>query len=168
MPNARIVFCGMCKATSPSLAETYYEQPGDKFWTTLHKVGLTPAVCKPVAYRQLMLFGLGLADLKEEKAGLDHSAKFHENYIRKFTDDLITHAPFIVAFNGKKAASLYFSIPTKKLSYGLQTFSIGNSKVFILPSTANSASKFWNLTPWQDIALLAKQRPKSIPLKHAK
>ena len=42
-PGLRIVFCGTALGAASARAGAYYAGPGNKFWPTLHEVGLTPA-----------------------------------------------------------------------------------------------------------------------------
>jgi TDG/mug DNA glycosylase family protein len=64
--------------------------------------------------------------------------------------------PSIIAFNGKKAASIYFDCGTRNIDYGRQTTRRDggnlNSTVFVLPSTSGSAKKYWDLKHWRTVA----------------
>ena len=41
-PGLRAVFCGTAAGTKSAIAGAYYAGPGNKFWPTLHAIGLTP------------------------------------------------------------------------------------------------------------------------------
>jgi double-stranded uracil-DNA glycosylase len=64
--------------------------------------------------------------------------------------------PTMIAFNGKKAASIYFDCDTRDIDYGRQTRTRDgaslNSIVFVLPSTSGSAKKYWDPQYWRTIA----------------
>ena len=46
-PGMRVVFCGTAPGTASARAGAYYAGPGNRFWATLHEVGLTPILLAP-------------------------------------------------------------------------------------------------------------------------
>jgi TDG/mug DNA glycosylase family protein len=63
-----------------------------------------------------------------------------------------TIQPRAFAFNGKKAGSAFYGIPTGQLSYGRQPECIGETAFYVLPSTAAAASGYWSVEPWRALA----------------
>jgi TDG/mug DNA glycosylase family protein len=61
-------------------------------------------------------------------------------------------APQALAFNGKKAASVYLARPTKLIGYGRQAERIGETALYVLPSTSGAASGVWSIEPWRSLA----------------
>jgi TDG/mug DNA glycosylase family protein len=51
-PNLRLVFCGTAPSKASAAAKAYYAKPGNKFWPTLHQVGITPRRFTPNEYPQ--------------------------------------------------------------------------------------------------------------------
>ena len=41
-PGLKLVFCGTAAGRQSALQQAYYAHGQNKFWTTLHKTGLTP------------------------------------------------------------------------------------------------------------------------------
>jgi double-stranded uracil-DNA glycosylase len=57
-----------------------------------------------------------------------------------------------LAFNGKKAASIYFDRPAGQISYGRQDEQLGPTMIYVMPSTSGAASGVWSITPWSKLA----------------
>ena len=68
------------------------------------------------------------------------------NFIAK---DLLSkkYKPRIVCFNGKSSAKVYLN--KKKIDYEIQNEKIGESRVFVAPSTSGAASGFWDINKWK-------------------
>jgi TDG/mug DNA glycosylase family protein len=60
--------------------------------------------------------------------------------------------PGALAFNGKLAASVFYAVPTGNLTYGRQSDAIGQTAVYVLPSTSASAARHWSVRPWEAMA----------------
>lgn len=52
-PCLDIIFCGTAAGKASAQRKAYYAGPGNAFWPTLHKVGLTPHQLKPEEFRSL-------------------------------------------------------------------------------------------------------------------
>ena len=59
--------------------------------------------------------------------------------------------PKYLCFNGKRSAQEYLG---KKVDYGLQDESIGDTKIFVAPSTSGAANRFWDIKVWRKLARL--------------
>ena len=70
-PGLRVVFCGYAPGTASARAGAYYAGPGNRFWLTLHEVGLTPLLLLPAEFARLPEFGLGLTDASKTASGSD-------------------------------------------------------------------------------------------------
>lgn len=63
-----------------------------------------------------------------------------------------SHAPAVIAFNGKRAAQAALGAQASAMSYGRQEAPLLGATVFVLPSTSGAASGFWSPIPWHDLA----------------
>ena len=63
VPGMRVVFCGTAPGTASARAGAYYAGAGNRFWTALHEVGLTPVLLRPTEFARLADFDLGLTDI---------------------------------------------------------------------------------------------------------
>src|SRR5574340_254498 len=70
-PGLRIVFCGTAAGTVSAARGAYYAHPQNRFWPTLHAVGLTPRLMRPEEYPELPRWGLGLTDIAKHVSGMD-------------------------------------------------------------------------------------------------
>jgi double-stranded uracil-DNA glycosylase len=62
------------------------------------------------------------------------------------------HRPKIIAFTSKKAASLFYQGPTRRVALGRQPSVNGFPEIFVLSSPSGAASGRWTLQPWRDLA----------------
>jgi len=58
-----VAFCGTAAGTKSAQAGAYYAGPGNAFWATLHRIGLTPRELRPTEYAELLDYGAGLTDI---------------------------------------------------------------------------------------------------------
>jgi double-stranded uracil-DNA glycosylase len=133
-----------------------YAGRGDKFWATISLIRLTPDLLIPLNYEKLSEHGIGLTDLAKRASGVDAKLSSDDFDLPRFRAELTEIRPRVLAFNGKKAASVFYEKPTKKLQYGRQAQPVGETVVWILPSTSGSASGYWSETPWRELARFLK------------
>jgi TDG/mug DNA glycosylase family protein len=87
--------------------------------------------------------------------------------IEGFAEKMRSHAPAVIAFNGKRAAQAALAVSagdmtSREMAYGRQQRRFGDATVFVLPSTSGAASGFWSLAPWRDLAAFLKpEAPRS-------
>src|SRR5215469_14423559 len=67
-----LVFCGTAAGRQSAQQKAYYAHKQNKFWWTLHEVGLTPTLFAPKDYRELWQLGIGLTDIAKYAYGMDH------------------------------------------------------------------------------------------------
>jgi len=154
-PKLRLVFCGTAPSRASAAAKAYYARPGNKFWPTLHAVGITPRRFAPAEYRQLLALGIGLTDLCKVHSGTDAELPDDAFDLAAFRRKMTRHVPGVIAFTSKNAAQAALGT---KVEYGLQDALIGSSRLFVLPSPSGLATRFFELTPWRDLATLIEPR----------
>ena len=71
-PGLQLVFVGTAAGRYSAEVGAYYAHPGNRFWRTLHEVGLTPRLYRPEEYRSLLDLGIGFTDVAKRAAGMDH------------------------------------------------------------------------------------------------
>lgn len=149
-PGLSVVFCGTAAGAVSARKKAYYAGPGNRFWKTLHEIGLTPRRLEPHEFASVLDFGIGLTDVAKTVSGSDSELPRHafdsaglERKIRQF-------CPRTLAFNGKRSAREFLGV--KKVSYGRQTTGVGRTVVFLLPSTSGAARKHWEISYWKELA----------------
>ena len=158
--NLQVVFCGTAVGRVSAQIGAYYAGPGNKFWPTLYKIGLTPRLLKPQDYLSIRQYGLGLTDIAKEVSGADSILTPTDFDAVGLRTKILDYHPLNFAFNGKRAASEFYKTPTNKLLYGIQNASLGNTTMWILPSTSGAANGAWNESWWQTFADHLRQETK--------
>ena len=149
-PELRLVICGTAAGTRSAQVGAYYAGPGNKFWRTIHAIGLTPNLVAPPDWHSLEAFGIGFTDLVKRHSGMDRElppGSFDAGRVRKLIEK---HQPAALAFNGKTAAKAFFS--RSQIDYGRQDDVIGRTSIWVLPSTSGAASGAWSAEPWHALA----------------
>jgi TDG/mug DNA glycosylase family protein len=151
-PDLRVVFCGYAPGTASARAGAYYAGPGNRFWVTLHEIGLTPLLLRPAEFARLPEFGLGLTDVSKTASGSDREVGRRGVDPARLVAAVATASPAHLAFNGKNAARAALDRP---VDYGPQPERIGDATIWVLPSTSGAARGFWDIGPWRDLARAA-------------
>jgi len=152
--NLKVVFCGTAAGDMSAQRKEYYANPTNKFWKTLKNIGLTPRQLNPSEFNSLIQHGIGLTDLAKEASGSDSSISSSEYSRYKFEEKIKKYKPKVIVFNGKKAAKVYLN--RDFVPYGKQNLSIGESIMFILPSTSGAAGGSWDESYWHELAAFIK------------
>ena len=150
----RIVFCGSAAGAVSARVGAYYAGPGNRFWPTLHRVGLTPRLLAPAEFRSVLRYGIGLTDLCKTESGADADLSRQADDAAALTAKMAQHRPAILAFNGKRAARVFLGAET--LDYGEHVRRIGGTAIHVLPSTSGAARRWWDETFWRRVADAAR------------
>jgi double-stranded uracil-DNA glycosylase len=148
----RLVFVGTAASTESARVGHYYAHPGNRFWRTLHEVGITSRRHQPNEFGALLDLGIGFTDLSKSGAGMDHQIARQSFDLAGFKAKIRTYQPRTIAFTSKKAASLFYGKPTSALSLGRQPSMNSMPDIFVLSSPSGAASGNWTLQPWQELA----------------
>ena len=157
-PHLRLVFVGTAAGQRSADLGHYYAGPGNRFWRTLHEVGITPRRYAPHEFPELLKLGIGFTDVCKTGAGMDHEALKFPVDIGAFRDKMLRYRPNTIAFTSKKAASLFYGRPTKAVALGRQPADGDFPVVFVLASPSGAATRYWSVQPWQELAELVRGR----------
>lgn len=148
-----VVFCGTAKGKASATKGFYYAGPGNKFYAVLYQAGFTPTKLLPTDCYDTNNYGIGLTDLVHTESGNDNQISKESYEIALFIEKMRQYKPKYIAFTSKAAASFAFGYKgvTSIIEYGLQKHIIGESKVFVLPSTSGSARAYWNDKYWNEL-----------------
>ena len=97
----KLVFCGTAPSAASAQAKAYYAKPGNRFWSTLHRVGLTPVQLAPQQYPRLLDYNIGLTDLCKTISGNDDELPEGALDNDALTHKIKTYQPALVAFTSK-------------------------------------------------------------------
>lgn len=148
----RLVFCGTAPSRVSAARRAYYANPGNRFWRTLHEVGLTPRRFAPSEYPDLLALGIGLTDLNKREWGNDDELTPAGFDLAGFEAKMTDCAPRAIAFTSKTAASLFLGRDTGAIAYGRQKTELARSALFVLPSTSGQAVRYFDIAPWRALA----------------
>ena len=130
--------------------KAYYAGVANKFWKALFDSGLTRYQLSPRDFEQLPDYEIGLTDLIKDKAGNDYEVSATLDDIQKLNEKIQYYQPMVLAFVGKKAAKMV--LRQTSVEYGMQRQMIGQTKIFVLPSTATTESIFFKMSYWEELA----------------
>lgn len=148
-PGLRAVFCGTALGAASARVRAPYAGPGNKFWPTLHLVGLTQRRLRPAEFGELQRWGLGLTDLCKTRAGSDAEIGTGGFDVPRLGAAMERYRPRWLAFNGKRSAQIALG---HRVDYGPQESPFGCVTVYVLPSTSGAASGYWDVDWWRRFA----------------
>ena len=154
-PGLRVVFCGTAAGTISALRGCYYAHPQNKFWRTLHAVGLTPRRLNPAEYAMLPGWGLGLTDIAKSVSGMDKqlpAGALGREPCRAMSEKIAAIRPDILAFTSLTAGRRYLG---RDAGFGEQPETIGATRIWLLPSPSPTANWNWRESWWRELAAFA-------------
>ncbi|HET7574100.1 MAG TPA: redoxin family protein [Solirubrobacterales bacterium] len=161
-PGLSAVFCGNAAGTVAARVGAPYAGPGNRFWITLHEVGLTPVLLAPTEFRRLPEFGLGVTGVCKTRFGSDAEVGLEAHDPERFRAAIARVAPRHLAFVGKRAAEAVLGAP---VTYGPQAQEVDGAHTWVLPSTSGRARRFWDIRPWRELArVIAEERDGAVEL----
>ena len=154
--DLKLVFVGTAAGQRSADVGHYYAHPGNRFWRTIHEIGITPRRYQPHEFPSLLDLGIGFTDMCKTGAGMDHTALNFPIDVPAFRKKMQQYRPKTIAFTSKKAASLFYGRPTKAIALGRQPldpdFPRDFPGVFVLASPSGAASGHWSVQPWRELS----------------
>jgi TDG/mug DNA glycosylase family protein len=151
-PGLKLVFCGTAAGRRSALSGAYYAHGQNKFWITLHRVGLTPHLFVPQEYEKLWELGIGLTDIAKHVYGMDHQLPkdaLGPEAVAALKARILKAKPHILAFTSLNGGR---KVMGARAVAGEQIERLGDTRVFILPSPSPLAANHWDIKPWRDLA----------------
>ncbi|HEX4634902.1 MAG TPA: mismatch-specific DNA-glycosylase [Rhizomicrobium sp.] len=156
-PGLKLVFCGTAAGRQSALQQAYYAHGQNKFWTTLHRIGLTPSLLAPKDYEKLWELGIGLTDIAKHVYGMDHQLPGNAlgpEAVAALKARIRKAQPRILAFTSLNGGRKVMGAAAMA---GEQSEKLGETRVFILPSPSPLADNHWDIGPWRALARAVKQ-----------
>ena len=149
--SLRVVLCGTAASTVSAAAGAYYANKQNKFWSILYETRLTPELLQPHQFRELLRYRIGLTDLVKTHAGMDHQIPLSklDDPRARLRASMAAFRPTFLAFTSKTAGQKFFG---GQRDYGAQTELIGDTRIWILPSTSGAANGSWRPEIWHQFA----------------
>ncbi len=134
----------------------YFANPRNRFWTALNASGLLPEHLSPSQHAQEKIFRqyrIGFTDVVKRHSATGKSLKAadYRKWAPVLEKKIKRYAPGICWFHGKMAAKNFFKYTGHsdiQVTWGMQTFRISESVVFVSPnpSPANAAYSLQAIT----------------------
>lgn len=139
------MFCGINPGRASAAAGAHFAGSRNDFWRLLQEAGFTPRVYRPEEQFVLAKLGIGLTNAaKRTTRGSSELRKADfAGAAERLAEIARTLRPRAIAFVGKEA---YRGIFGERAEHGLQERRLGETALFVLPSTspANAA------VPWEE------------------
>jgi TDG/mug DNA glycosylase family protein len=145
--DLKVVFCGSAAGRRSAEVGAYYAGPGNRFWALLYRLDLTPRLLRPEEFRHVLAWGIGLTDLAKEVSGSDALLPKGSDQPEALRRRILAAKPQVLAFNGKRPGRAFLG---RQADYGLQVETIGQTRIFVLPSTSRANAHF-NDAAWLDL-----------------
>ncbi len=135
-PNLKVLFCGINPGLYTAAIGHHFGRPGNRFWPALYAAGFTPRLFSPCEDHKLLKIGYGITNIVARATNAAADLETDEFKIGKteLVNKVKKYCPKWVAFIGIGAYRTGFS--KHKAAIGLQPEMIGESKVWVLPSTS--------------------------------
>ena len=144
-PGVRVVFCGINPGRASAAAGAPFANPRNDFWRLLHAAGFTPRLLEPQEAAELVRYGIGLTNAarRTTRGSGDLRKADFADAAERLDEIARSLSPAAMGFVGKIAYTGPFG---GHVEYGLQETSLGETALFVLPSTspANAA------VPWEE------------------
>jgi TDG/mug DNA glycosylase family protein len=152
-----VVFCGTAAGRVSAQKGHYYANPGNRFWSILAEVGLTPRRLAPDDDRLVNGYGLGLTDLAKTVYGQDCDIPHEAWDIAGLFDRLKAVTPRVLAFTSLTAARL--ALQDKTLGCGPlpPVAALPKTTLWALPSPSGLARSHFSAEPWKELAIWVRE-----------
>ncbi|MGI8679828.1 MAG: mismatch-specific DNA-glycosylase [Jatrophihabitans sp.] len=137
-PGLRVVIAGTIAVWHRAEREHYYASAGNKFWTLLHRSGLTAVELYPADDVSVLRYGVGLTDLVRIEPAVRGEPPVFD--LDGFVARLHAVHPPAVAFVSKTAASSYARAAGQRLprGYGALSWTVAAIPAFVLPGPSGA------------------------------
>ena len=160
-PGLRIVFCGINPGRVSAAARAHFASPRNDFWRLLHAARLTSRLYEPAEQLELLREGIGVTNAAYRTTPGSGDLRRGDfagaaERLERIAGEL---RPGWIAFVGKEAYRGAFG---KRPALGVQERALGDTRLFVLPSTspANAAVPWSERLRWFDeLAGRASQHP---------
>lgn len=151
--SLNVIFCGSRPGDKSAKEKAYYAHPGNKFWPILFEIGLLPRRFAPTEFKLVHDYGIGLTDLCKDSHGQDKGWKATPDDVKRLHQQILEWKPKVLAFTSKTSAQYFLG---KKIEYGRQDESVGDTVIFALPSTSGANSARWDKSYWHQLGRYIK------------
>jgi TDG/mug DNA glycosylase family protein len=134
-PGLRVIFCGINPGFVSAAAGAHFANPRNDFWRLLHAAGFTPRQLEPHEQFEALRDGIGLTNAAHRPTKGSGDLRRGDFAGAAERLDQLAHdlRPGAIAFVGKEAYRGAFG---ERPELGLQERTLGETRLFVLPSTS--------------------------------
>lgn len=140
-PGLRLVFVGINPGSYSARRGHYYAGPGNLFWWALNESGLVDRPVGPEDDASLTGLGIGFTDVVKRPSS--SASDLNRQELKKGAEELLkklqSYKPCLVCFNGLTGYAHCFG---GKVRPGLQKTALGDSKIYVVPSTSRRNAQY--------------------------
>ena len=136
----KVVFVGTAAGRHSAETRAYYAHPGNRFWRTLHEVGLTPNSSH-----------MSIETYWNSGSASQTLQRWCRAWITRSIHPSLNRELF-GTFTSKRAASLWLVQRTGQIGLGRQHKRPDFPETFVLSSPSGAATRYWNLDSWRELA----------------
>jgi double-stranded uracil-DNA glycosylase len=148
-PGLDVVFCGINPGRVSAAAGAHFANPRNDFWRLLHETGFTSRLLDPREQDELLGLGIGVtnAAYRTTPGSGDLRRGDFAGSAERLERVATELRPRAIAFVGKEA---YRGVFAERPELGLQSRRLGETVLFVLPSTspANAAVPYAERLRW--------------------
>jgi TDG/mug DNA glycosylase family protein len=148
-PGLSAVFCGINPGFVSDAAKAHFANPRNDFWRLLHAAGFTSRLYEPSEQFEVLQEGIGLtnASPRTTRGSGDLRRADFAGAAERLEQLALELRPGWIAFVGKEA---YRGAFNERPELGLQNRRLGETRLFVLPSTspANAAVSWDERLRW--------------------
>src|SRR5687768_12752306 len=133
-PDLNVLFVGINPSLYSAAVGHHFARPGNRFWPTLHRCGMTPRQLAPEQDATLVDYGGGLTNLVARATARADEVAADELILggRSLRRKVRRYAPRIVAVVGVSAYRVAFEEPKAEL--GRQPADLAGAILWVLPN----------------------------------
>ncbi|MCY4288233.1 MAG: mismatch-specific DNA-glycosylase [Aestuariivita sp.] len=158
-PNLPLVICSRAINWNSTKIGHWYEHPSNRFWKTLHEIGLTPNELRPSDDHKLLQLGIGLTVLVKDQASIEQDCTHlpeKEVLADRLRDILRCYTPSRLAFNGKCRGAVSLALGMD-VCWGLNEKVLDdfpNTPIWVLPDTSGANNRHFPrlFQHWRDLS----------------
>jgi TDG/mug DNA glycosylase family protein len=163
--DLRVVFCGINPGRVSAAAAAHFANPRNDFWRLLHVARFTPRLLEPAEQKEVLRYGIGLTNAAPRTTPGSSDLRRADfagarERLERIAEEL---RPGWLAFVGKEG---YRGVFGERAEHGPQERTLGDTRLFVLPSTspANAAVPWLERERWFDELA---GRSSGLPLRQA-
>lgn len=143
-PDLKVLFCGINPGLYTAATGFHFGRPGNRFWVSLYRSGLTPRLYHPSEQEELLGLGFGITNIVSRTSAT--AAELSKSEIieggRVLRQKVVKYKPAYLAILGIGPYRIAFD--DTQATVGKQTKKIGDTQIYLLPNPSGLNANYTN------------------------